>query len=388
MKCIHCGTDTRGKDRASNGGRCAGCKHRFAFEPLKDPLGVTDPQFHAAVQRVSGDGNVAFTDRQLWYELNRKWMRPVFWRTPFPWIALGSGPAAGALAAVFALKAAILPVALAAGAIGLGAAVFLHRRAGRRGPLARPPRIPFDRFRSEYVAKWQEVHGSVAGLADPRPAVPAAQLPSIAADVSAFSFDRAVVTDRWETAAMLVANRFHFEHNCAVLSLDGYPEAIGQTVKNMLRRNHQLTVFALHDASPDGCLLPLTLREPDWFPEPSVRVVDLGLRPETARRLRLPVINVPVRRLPPRLAEILPPEEVEWLLAGNTTELACLRPAQVLRAAYDGIRRVGHPGDPASTSGSGSGADVGPYYGPAGIIWVGDFHHDERRDSASVDGFG
>jgi hypothetical protein len=214
--------------------------------------------------------------------------------------------------------------------------------------------------------------------------VPAAQLPSIAADVSAFSFDRAVVTDRWEAAAMLVANRFHFEHNCAVLSLDGYPEAIGDTVKNMLRRNPQLTVFALHDASPEGCLLPLSLREPDWFPDPSVRVVDLGLRPETARRLRLPVLNHPVRHLPPRLAEILPQEEVEWLLAGNTAELATLRPAQVLRAVYDGIRRVGHPD--GSVSGSDSGSDVG-FYGPAGIIWVGDVH-DERHDTASVDGFG
>jgi hypothetical protein len=58
----------------------------------------------------------------------------------------------------------------------------------------------------------------------------------------------------------------------------------------------------------------------------------------------------------------------------------------VLRAAYDGIRRAGHPGDPALTSGSGT--DVGPYYGPGGIIWVGDFHHDERRDTAGVDGFG
>jgi hypothetical protein len=386
MKCIHCGTDTRGKDRASNGGRCEGCKHRFALEPLGDPLGVTDGQFHAAVQRVSGDGNVAFTDRQLWYELNRKWMRPVFWGSAFPWLALGAGPAAAGLATAFSLNVAILPFSLAAGAIGLGAAVLLHRRARKRPPLTPPPRLSFERFLPDYVNKWREAHGPIRGLVDSRPAVPAAQLPSIAADVSAFSFDRAVVTDHWEMAAMLVANRFHFEHNCAVLSLDGYPEATSETVKTMLRRNPQLTVFALHDASPEGCLLPLSLRGPDWFPDPSVRVVDLGLRPETARRLRLPVLNHPVRRLPPRLAEILPQEEVEWLLAGNTAELATLRPAQVLRAAYDGIRRVGHPGDPVAGTETDSGSDVG-FYGPAGIIWVGDVH-DERHDTASVDGFG
>ncbi|MEW5928755.1 MAG: hypothetical protein AB1941_14935 [Gemmatimonadota bacterium] len=352
MKCIHCGTDTRGPDRASNGGRCSGCRHRFAFEPLKDPLGITDGLFHGAVQRVSGDGSVAFTDRQLWYELNRRWMRPAFWQSPLPWLAR-----------------------------------LLGRRARKSAaPAAPPPRLPFEHFVSDYLARWPQAHGPVHGLVDPRPATPAAQLPSIAADVSAFSFDRAVVTDRWETAAMLVANRFHFEHNCAVLSRDGFPEAIGGTVKTMLRRNPQLTVFALHDASPSGCLLPLDLRGPDWFPEPTVRVVDLGLRPETAKRLKLPVLNQPVGQLPPRLSEILPPEDLGWLLAGNLTELAALRPAQVLRAAYDGIRRVGHPGDPASVSGADSGSDVG-YYGYPGIIWVGDVH-DERRDTATVDGFG
>ena len=30
--------------------------------------------------------------------------------------------------------------------------------------------------------------------------------------------------DSRDTARMLVANRFHFEHNCAVLSRDGYPD--------------------------------------------------------------------------------------------------------------------------------------------------------------------
>ncbi|HEX7240802.1 MAG TPA: hypothetical protein VF263_11085 [Longimicrobiaceae bacterium] len=373
MKCIHCGSDTRGRDRTANGGRCSVCSHRFAFEPLKDPHQVTDGQFHAALQRVSPKGGVSFTDRQLWYEFNRKWMRPSFWRAPYGWISLGSGAAA---VAAFALSPLLFPLVIAG---GVGTAALLNHRANQRSPLpARPPKIPFDRFREHYLAVWAGVHGPVAGLV---PAREAAALPGpreVAPDVAAFSFDRAVVTDRWEVAAMLVANRFHFEHNCAVLSLDGFPEGISGTVKEMLRRNPQLTVFALHDASPDGCLLPLTLREADWFPDPSVRVVDLGLRPETARRLRLPVVHVPVRRLPPRLDEVLPPEDVEWLAAGNTVELSALRPAQIMSAAYEGIRRVGLPGDPGYADGG---------WGPGGIIWVGGMGGG-GGDSAGTDGFG
>ena len=214
-----------------------------------------------------------------------------------------------------------------------------------------------------------------------------AALPSaprqVPADVAAFSFDRAVVTDRWETAQMLVANRFHFEHNCAVLSVDGYPDGIAGTVKEMLRRNPRLTVFALHDANPGGCLLPLTLRKPEWFPDPAVRVVDLGLRPETARRLRIPTLAGARAKLPARLSEILPAEDVAWLASGHVAELAALRPAQVLRAAYQGIVAAG-PNDGSSSSGAdGGGGDT--YYG-GGVIWVGGMS--PGADTAAVDGFG
>jgi hypothetical protein len=203
-------------------------------------------------------------------------------------------------------------------------------------------------------------------------------------DVAAFSFDRAVVTDRWETAQMLVANRFHFEHNCAVLSRDGYPDGIADTVKEMLRRNPRLTVFALHDASPGGCLLPLTLREPEWFPDPSIRIVDLGLRPAMVQRLRMPALAGPSGALPPRLGEVLPPEDVAWLARGHVGELAALRPAQVLRAAYQGIVAAG-PND-GSTSGGPDGGGGGTYDGGGGVIWVGGMGG--GGDTAAVDGFG
>jgi hypothetical protein len=262
----------------------------------------------------------------------------------------------------------------------VAAGALLSHRANRRAPLpAPPPRIPFDEFREKYLAKWRAVHGEIPALLPSRKALSTGTTREVPADVQRFSFDRAVVTEHWETADMLVANRFHFEHNCAVLSRDGYPDGIALTVTEMLRRNPALTVFALHDASIGGCLLPTTLREPEWFPEASVRIVDVGLRPETVRKLKLPALPGGPAKAPPRLAGLLPPEDVEWLEWGNVGELAALRPAQVMQALHRAIAAV------AAADGS---ADGGYDSGGGGIIWVGDMGGSGGGDTASTDGFG
>jgi hypothetical protein len=278
------------------------------------------------------------------------------------------------------LKLALIPTIFGVTFAGLVAGALLSHRANRRAPLPpRPPLIPFDEFRAKYLAKWNAVHGEIPALLPSRKALPAGTAREVPADVQRFSFDRAVVTEHWETADMLVANRFHFEHNCAVLSRDGYPDGIALTVTEMLRRNPALTVFALHDASIGGCLLPTTLRETEWFPEASVRIVDVGLRPGTVSRLKLPVLDRRAATLPPRLAEILPPEDVEWLERGNVGELAALRPAQVMRALARAIAAA------AAYDGS---SDGGYDSGGGGIIWFGDMGGSGGGDTSTTDGFG
>ena len=379
MKCIHCGTDSKLKDR--QGGRCPRCKHLFAFEPTADANRVTDGQFKAALDRVSGEGKVQFTERALWYEFNRKWMKPGVWRSPYGLLPV-AGVTPSVLAVMDVLPIGMLPLGILGGAAGLVAGILLSNRANRASPRPpRPPRIPFPAFQHTYLGKWRAVNGDIPGLLPPRDlALPAAPR-EVPGDVAVFSFDRAVVTDRWETAAMLVANRFHFEHNCAVLSHDGYPEGIADTVKAMLRRNPDLTVFALHDASPAGCMLPLQLREPAWFPDASVRIVDVGLRPAHVGRLRTPALHAHAARLPPRLDEVLPPEDVAWLAAGNVGELAALRPAQVMRAVYQAIAAVA-AADASGTSLVAGGGDGG------GGFWIVPMGGGGTSDSASVDGFG
>ncbi|WP_420127116.1 hypothetical protein [Longimicrobium sp.] len=382
MKCIHCGTDSKLRERTDK--RCPRCHNRFAFEPTTDPHQVTDGQFKNAIDRVSGSGKVQFTERELWYEFNRRWMHPGFWRSPYGVLPVaGAGP--GVLALLDVIHVAVFPLALICFGVaaGLGAGAALSGLANRRAPRPpRPPRIRLDDFERLYLRRWREVHGDVPGLLPAREAALPAMPTEVRADVAAFSFDRAVVTDTWETAQMLVANRFHFEHNCAVLSRDGYPDGIADTVKEMLRRNPRLTVFALHDATPGGCLLPLTLRDAEWFPDPAVRIVDLGLRPSTARRMRVPALAGGPTQPPPRLGELLPAEDVAWLAEGHRAELAALRPEQVLRAAYQGIVAAG-PNDGSGGGSDGGGGDT--YYG-GGIIWVGDMS--PGVDTAGVDGFG
>ena len=64
-----------------------------------------------------------------------------------------------------------------------------------------------------------------------------------------------MVCDSDSIAQMLIANNFHFENNCAVLSIAGYPQSIFSTVLDMLRRNQSLKVYALYDATPAGVSL-------------------------------------------------------------------------------------------------------------------------------------
>src|SRR5207245_2660049 len=134
------------------------------------------------------------------------------------------------------------------------------------------------------LAKWRAAHGEPKGLVVRRPADSRGYRDQpVEPDIGDYSFDRAVVCDRPETADILLAHNFHFENNCAVLAEGGYPERAFETVRAMLRKNPKIAVFALHDATPDGCALARRLRADEaWF-RGIGEVVDVGLRPVHAK---------------------------------------------------------------------------------------------------------
>ena len=70
MKCIHCGADSKYKERATFRA-CSACRRRFAFEPRQDK-GMTDMTFKRAIDGVSDRGQYLWNDNQLFYALCRR----------------------------------------------------------------------------------------------------------------------------------------------------------------------------------------------------------------------------------------------------------------------------------------------------------------------------
>lgn len=354
MKCIKCDADNKLKERQENSGRCKSCRHPFAFDPKVTPgIDFTDKFFQQSLSTLSFGGSLFFTPRQLYYFLNRRLNA----RRPDPLKVAGYISVIGAVGLAFLYLIArtplsflwLIPLVLAALGVALVVSPALRRRLGVDGQgqlLAEPGQV------EGWYQHWNKLNDAPVKMLPPpaRALKGRPQAAQINPEVMKYSFDRVVVCDRPEIAQCLIANNFHFEHNCAVLSLDGYPHDIFETVMQMLRRNPELSVYALHDASPAGVELPHTLRtDLRWFGGGGATVYDLGLLPRQI--FKRPVFVErgwrPARGaqtvVPPHVAATLEPEEVRWLEAGNYVSLESFTPQTLLRVAAQGIAKSRDP---------------------------------------------
>ena len=200
----------------------------------------------------------------------------------------------------------------------------------------------------DWINRWQQINGTITNmLASPRQENTPA---NINPDITAYSFDRVVVCDRPEIAQLLIANNFHFENNCAVLSITGYPENIFSTVMGMLRRNPDLKVYALHDASPRGVSLVNHLRTSrNWFSNTDVAIYDLGLLPRQFINNSKAFVQekqeyaADARNLSINTKENLTAAEIEWLESGKFIELESFTPKKLLRVVTQGIAKSRQP---------------------------------------------
>ncbi|MCC7370321.1 MAG: hypothetical protein IT306_17990 [Chloroflexi bacterium] len=341
MRCVRCGHDSKKKDRSNKA--CPACKGRFAFEP-QDGAKLTDLAFLHAIERVSGQGKVRWTADHLYYEVCRR-LRPRALRMPTPGEWIGVGVLVVILGVVFAFSRwAGLFILVVAGLGALGSGVrWLRGRRRLTPPLTREQFAPM-------LHTWVQAHGTPPGLIE-RPALPSPSRPrrQLEADIGDYSFDRAVICDRPETVDLLLANNFHFENNCAILTADGYPPAPFETVRAMLKRNPKLRVFALHDATVDGCQLAHRLsNDPSWFLG-QAPVVDVGLRPGQAGPFRGVWLATPQAAV--LTQEGISEREAEWLRQ-YSLELAAIRPDQVLKRLFRAMNR--QPDEDDDDEGGGS----------------------------------
>jgi hypothetical protein len=325
VKCIRCDFDARYPQRP--GRICPQCKGAFAFEP-RDSDPITDLLFKNAIAAVSAQGQVRFGVEHLYYEVcrrKRRTLRSLGYCVVV--IACGLGYFVAWRANPDLLW--LLVVTFFAGLLGvIGLVVDLVGWWRARYVTITP-----EAFRGLYD-RWCDVHGTPDGVIQRRE--PPASPPPAEPDLGDYSFDRAVVCDRARTVDLLLANNFHFENNCAILSVDGYPSGPFATVRTMLQRNPNLHVFVLHDATPEGCRLAQRLRhDRDWFPA-GVRITDVGLRPGHARQFS--GLWQRAERRAMAAGQGITAREARWL-SRSRLELAAVRPAQVMKRLFRALNR-------------------------------------------------
>lgn len=331
MKCIYCNNDSKYSERQDR--KCHSCHKPFAFEPKSgDP--VTDSAFKAAIDRVSGEGKIRFGADHLYYELCRVIARHN--RMSLAWLVLiipaGIAGLLLLLTAVFDRKPGLIFPSL----IFLGpAALLLSRLILRRWTVAPYASLARGEFEKLW-ARWIKAHGNPKSLIIRREAKKAQQ--PIEADIADYSFDRAVICDTEGTVDLLLANNFHFENNCAILSIDGYPPEPFHTVRAMLQRNPKLQVFVLHDATVKGCSVVAEVTQGKaWF-QPGVRITDVGLRPSLTGPFRGLYQKV---RFSVQASKFLSEHDARWL-SENSLALAAIRPEQILKRLFKAMNRPVH----------------------------------------------
>ncbi len=432
MKCINCGVDNNLKERTANQGRCTNCNHTFAFEPTSTNIKYkfTDPFFQKIITDISVNNTLFFTPKQFFYALERRiskknnqingWKRfGLFLIFPGAMFTAGISLFVGLVIIIInsyfqskspvnkrhvrkgnakfiqisgiillivgifsSLSISSFPLFIFSVVLGI-ASIYLGTIQKKRLADATEALIINQDLFQNWINRWQQINGTITNML---PSVRQENTPAnINPEITAYSFDRVIVCDSVEVAQLLIANNFHFENNCAVLSISGYPENIFSTVMEMLRRNPDLKVYALHNASPRGVSLVNHLRtSPNWFSNADVTIYDLGLLPRQFINKSQAFIQQKeeyvrdARNLSIDVKRDLTEAEIAWLESGKFIELESYTPQKLLRVVTQGIAKSRQPDSLQSGSDGSTFIDVGD----------NDYDNDSRITIFAVDTFG
>ena len=414
MKCIKCGRDSNLKERRANKGRCYNCNHHFAFEPtaMTGKAKFTDTFFAKALSDISAENTLFFTSRQFQYFLDKRLKSKssdlgcgsifivIFFNIWFPgvvggFLSITLGDIAYPLAlwiinllfVIFIYQSSIsqnnnyksrkasLKMLILYGIFILVIGIFvsinlwdsfifftLFTLLGMSSiylgiinqinmPMAQILVVSQSQV-NQWLNRWQQINRSLYYLL---PSPNKERFNPINLHTNSYSFDRVIICDKPEIVQFLIRNHFHFENNCAVLSIDGYPERIFNTVMEMLKRNPELQVYGLHDASPKGVSLIHELSNNEqWFKDSSVNIYELGISPrQILKNPKYVILNTPeserdAKSLPSEIKANLTPEELTWLESGNFVELESFSPKSLLTIITRGISLGDLPNDDES----------------------------------------
>ncbi|BAS55430.1 hypothetical protein NIES2135_52850 [Leptolyngbya boryana NIES-2135] len=360
MKCIECGTNNWLSDRTKNQGFCKKCQHQFAFEPVHmEGSKMTDQYFKETISSISSGDILFFTEKQFLYAINRRLARYKITdaEDKIPTSINTFGVIFIILSVISFTSSEIRELPFSDNLIAILVLSFVFSLFA--SPLIYAADLLFGNRRQKqfsvteaelhgWIERWKFVGNSIDKLLDPPQLTAAAA--TISDEVSAYSFDRVIICDRATIAQLLIANNVHFENSCAILSLNGYPAAIFDTVMQMLRRNSDLTVYVLHDATPQGISLIHTLKtSSEWFENQTLRYFELGLLPRQAIGKRQMIVNQSAvfvqeaELLPESVRQSLSKAELEWLDRGYYVELESFSPRRIIRVVTQGIAKSFEP---------------------------------------------
>jgi hypothetical protein len=314
----------------------------FRLAPA-DTTSISDYEFEKAIAQLSNKGAHKFTRAQLVAEIERhlvrhkhKWLEAMISaisdNTAAPWVFAGLALIVGGIG----VAAQAIPVVVIGGVV----AVLLCLYAiGRDSPELARQKLEAQRTTEDTSAAAALVQryfdgGAIAGLlAERRWLTEGREKNTREFDLHSFGFDRVIVVQGEDTVEMLVANRFHFEHNAAIVSFSGYPKHVAEIVANQMKSGHtRAHVFLLHDASTEGYRLAEQWRQSDWAK--SATISRVGLAPRQVPKV-LPIHASTGGELP----SWVPVEDMAWLRS-SSIRLSALRPVQLMTLLFNAITEV------------------------------------------------
>ena len=256
MRCPECNHSQKYRD----GTRCKQCCYSFVFRKKQDQ--ISDFTLRQIIQRLSDNGQYAFTATQLALEICRLWRKKNLGPLGCSIIALIVSAIVGLIAFTawdWGGGAVLVPGVI------LPLAVWLGWR-GKNSPS-------IDKAR-QIVKQYHQVH-PISGLADG--AAFRRQPPTADFQDPHYAPERILVVERDELVDLLVRNRFHLTAKAAVVSRTGYPERVFTACQEFVRNHPNTSVQVVHDASLQGFALTAQLAtDPQWR-FASQRLVDLGI---------------------------------------------------------------------------------------------------------------